>query len=330
MRRRSLRPAFTLIELLVVIAIIAILIGLLLPAVQKVRDAAARAKCQNNMKQIGIALHNFHGTYGQFPSGVENPSERPLGTGKNQGYHPYWSWMALMMPFYEQQNLYNQADAFAHTGSPTGAPYAWWPWGGFWLSPMTPANPALGQIVKTLICPADSRQSVVITGTQAGIYPQSNVAFTGYLGVAGSGEGNETYNGGTSNGILFMKSAVKLTDITDGTSNTLMVGERPPSADLYYGWWFAGAGWDGSGVGDVVLGARSVNYAASLGCSATYVGFQPGKISTTCDQAHFWSLHSNGGNFLNGDGSVRFLTYTANSVLPPFSSRNGGEVFNTP
>src|SRR5256885_204430 len=151
MPRTSRRLAFTLIELLVVIAIIAILIGLLLPAVQKVRDAAARAKCQNNMKQIGIALHNFHGVYGQFPSGVQNPSERPLGTGKNQGYHPYWSWMALMMPFYEQDNLYKTADAFAHTGDPAGAPYTWWPWGGFWLSPMTPANPALGVKVQTLI-----------------------------------------------------------------------------------------------------------------------------------------------------------------------------------
>jgi prepilin-type N-terminal cleavage/methylation domain-containing protein len=322
------RPGFTLIELLVVIAIIAILIGLLLPAVQKVRDAAARTQCSNNLKQMGLALHNYHDANGKLPSGVENVSERPTGTPPNQGYHPYWSWMALMMPFYEQQNLYTQADNFAHTGSPTGSPFAWWPWGDFWDSPQTPANPALGTIVKTLICPSDSRQNILLTGTQAGIYPASNVAFTGYLGVAGSAEGSIYLE--APNGILYSKSAVKLTDIIDGTSNTLMVGERPPSADLYYGWWFAGAGWDGSGVGDVVLGARSVNYAASLSCPATAVGFQPGVLTNTCDQAHFWSLHSGGGNFLNGDGSVRFLTYTANSVLPQFSSRNGGEVFNTP
>jgi len=326
-RFHRVRKGFTLIELLVVIAIIAVLIGLLLPAVQKVRDAAARTQCSNNLKQIGLALHNYHDVNNKLPPGVENTGEYPAGTGANQGYHPYWSWMALMMPFYEQQNLYNAADAFAHTGSPTGAPYTWWPWGGFWLSPMTPANPALGQVVKTLFCPSDSRQAATITGAQAGL--NGSVAFTGYLGVASSGEGNEKFNGGISNGILYYMSTTRITDITDGTSNTLMVGERPPSADLYYGWWFAGAGWDGSGEGDVVLGARSVNYAASLGCPTTNVGFGPGKITNNCDQSHYWSLHSGGGNFLNGDGSVRFLTYSANAVLPQFASRNGGEVFDT-
>jgi hypothetical protein len=108
---------------------------------------------------------------------------------------------------------------------------------------MTPANPALGVVVKTLFCPSDSRQSQAIsTGAQAWL--NGSVAFTGYLGVAGSAEGNESYVNGSvqSNGILYYKSSTRMGDITDGTSNTLMVGERPPSADLYYGWWFAGAG----------------------------------------------------------------------------------------
>src|SRR5688500_18262243 len=129
------RLGFTLIELLVVIAIIAILIGLLLPAVQKVRSAAARLQCQTNMKQFGLALHNYHDVNGAFPSGVQNPSEYPAGTGVNQGWRPYWSWMALMMPYYEQDNLYKQAETWARSGNPSGAPYTWWPWGGFWLNP---------------------------------------------------------------------------------------------------------------------------------------------------------------------------------------------------
>jgi prepilin-type N-terminal cleavage/methylation domain-containing protein/prepilin-type processing-associated H-X9-DG protein len=320
MIRLNRRSAFTLIELLVVIAIIAILIGLLLPAVQKVRDAAARMQCQNNLKQIGIALHAYHDANLKFPAGVVNTANPPSTTGN---YYPYWSWMAQMMPYYEQDNLYKLADNWAHSGSNSGSPYTWWPWGGFWLSPMTPANPALGVIVKTLICPADTRQNLTLPGPAWG--GNGLVAFGGYLGVAGSAEGDEAQ----PNGILYYKSTTRFADISDGTSLTLMVGERPPSQDLYYGWWFAGAGYDGQGVGDVVLGARSVGYAASLGCSAAKVGLQPGKFSDPCDQVHFWSPHSGGANFLNGDGSVRFTNYSANLVLPQLCSRNGGEVVDS-
>jgi prepilin-type N-terminal cleavage/methylation domain-containing protein/prepilin-type processing-associated H-X9-DG protein len=317
------RVGFTLIELLVVIAIIAILIGLLLPAVQKVREAAIRMKCQNNMKQIGIALHAYHDANKAFPAGVSYPPT--LG-------YPffYWSWMAQMMPYYEQGPLYNQAYNFANAGLQYNSNYNWWPWGGFWLSSQTPANPALGVLVKTLICPADSREGLLLQGEPSppGWGGNGYVAFTGYLAVASSAEGDEAYTQGPTaagaNGIMYWQSAVRFTDITDGTSNTFMVGERPPSVDLQYGWWFAGAGWDGSGEGDVLLGARSVRYASVMGSSV--VGIAPGKITNPGDQAHWWSLHSSGTNFLLGDGSVRLVNYTANAVLPQLCSRNGGEV----
>src|SRR5262249_25673187 len=113
-----------------------------------------------------------------------------------------------------------------------------------------------------------------------------------------------------------------------GTSNTLMIGERPPSNDLYYGWWFAGAGYDGSGTGDVVLGARETGYAADLGCSSAYTEFKAGKLNNDCDQAHFWSLHPGGANFALGDASVRFVTYSANPSLPALVTRSGGETVN--
>jgi prepilin-type N-terminal cleavage/methylation domain-containing protein len=319
MVRSSRRGGFTLIELLVVIAIIAILIALLVPAVQKVRDAAARTQCVNNLKQMGLAVHNYHDTNKKFPPGVAYvpPQQYPFF---------YWSWMAMMMPFYEQGPLYNQAYTWANAGAQYNGNYNWWPWGGFWISPQTPANPALGAIVPILICPADGRQSLQLPGsTWGGI---GNVAFTGYLANAGSVEGNETYNGGQSNGVLYWTSQTRFASITDGTSNTILIGERPPSQDLNYGWWFAGAGWDGSGVGDVLMGARAQNYAASLGCSASYVGFQQGNFNNPCDQAHWWSPHTGGGNFALGDASCRFLTYNANSVLPQLCSRNGGEVFD--
>jgi len=314
---RGRRSAFTLIELLVVIAIIAILIGLLLPAVQKVREAAGRLKCANNMKQMGLALHNYHGTFEAFPSGVVNTGDP---------WHPYWSWMALIMPFWEQDNLYKQADTWAHG---TTYPYQYWPWGGFWLSPMSPANPALGTKVKTLLCPADGREDTLLPGSSWG--GNGNVAFTGYLAVAGLSGDNSNYNNQNVTGILVMKSSVRVTDITDGSSNTLMVGERPPSSDLYYGWWFAGAGYDGSGVGDVVLGMQEYGYAGGVGCPSSKVGFQQGDVKTFCDQVHFWSPHPNGGNFLMGDGSVRYLTYsTGPTLIGQLATRAGGEAVTLP
>src|SRR5262249_33787869 len=106
MKRLSRRSGFTLIELLVVIAIIAVLIGLLVPAVQKVRESANRLKCANNLKQIGIACHNYNDTAGVLPPGVADPGQRPWRPVPRTGSHGFWSWLALILPFVEQDNLY--------------------------------------------------------------------------------------------------------------------------------------------------------------------------------------------------------------------------------
>jgi prepilin-type N-terminal cleavage/methylation domain-containing protein/prepilin-type processing-associated H-X9-DG protein len=323
---RTRRIGFTLIELLVVIAIIGILIALLLPAVQKVRDAANRTKCQNNMKQQGICLHNYHDTYGTFPPGVQNPNEKPNGIPPNQGYHPWWSWMALSMNFYEQDNLYKRADDWAHS-------VEYWPWG----KPIGKnPNPALGLVVKLWVCPADSRENLATDVTDQ--FGTSTVAFTEYLGIAGhSGARNADK---AAYGVFYIQSRVRMSDISDGLSNTLLVGERPPSTDLDFGWWFAGAGYppDSSGVGDVVLGSTEIDYWNHLksqfpndpGCmtSLPNVGLKPGLLSDNCAQSHFWSLHSGGANFLLGDGSVRFVSYSFDSILPDLCTRAGNEVIN--
>ena len=139
MRRLPFRIGFTVIELLVVIAIIAILIGLLLPAVQRVREAAGRTYCQNNLKQIGLALHNYHDANGALPGGVNGLKGAP-------DLFDYWSWMAMILPYIEQENLFRAADEWQRkTGSYQAGtpPYYWWPWGDYWAAWATaPPNPA--------------------------------------------------------------------------------------------------------------------------------------------------------------------------------------------
>jgi len=320
--RRSDRAGFTLIELLVVIAIIAILIGLLLPAVQKVRDAAARTQCVNNLKQMGLALHGYHDVYGKLPAG-QFPWANPGTT--TPPYEGSWSWQAQILPYIEQDNVYRMAKAYSNVG---GSNYYSW------------NNPACAQKMKIYTCPADSRGPVAYPGPANGLAVDQ--ALTGYLGVSGTVSAAT----GQGNGILFSTfpaTAPTLVGITDGTSNTVMVGERPPNSNLEFGWWFAAYGYDGRGNGDCVMTTNDLaianyfiaNYSSAPnlpcdGTAANKIGVQPGKPNVGCDAAHFWSFHSGGVQFLMGDGSARMITYSNNNVLPALSTRAGGEVANLP
>jgi prepilin-type N-terminal cleavage/methylation domain-containing protein/prepilin-type processing-associated H-X9-DG protein len=300
MATRNQRSGFTLIELLVVIAIIGILIALLLPAVQKVRDAANRAKCANNLKQIATALHSYHDTYNVLPPGSD--SRIPPDS-----YHYYWSWMAAILPYIEQGNLYNQADDFAHNVS--------------WQNPYgPPSNPAQYTPVSTYQCPADNRVlQASFADEQIGDSQTIDVAFTSFLGNNGT-------NLNAHDGVFYLNSNIAFKDITDGLSNTLFAGERPPSMDLVFGWWFDGAGQNNSGSSDVVLGVTELNRQSGYAsCPRGPYMFKTGDLNNNCDQFHFWSLHSGGANFVFGDGSVHFIPYSGANLLPAMATRAGGE-----
>lgn len=296
--RATRQSAFTLIELLVVIAILATLFGLLLPAVQKTRMSAARISCINNLKQIGLALLNYHDTDGALPPGITPPRKGEL--------FPRMGWLTRLLPFIEQQPLWNLT-LTAYEEQPR--------------RPYRLPHYGIMMPIKVFSCPADTRADEVHQ-----THRNLRVALTDYLGNLGT-------NYKVANGVLYWGSHTRLMDITDGTSNTLLVGERPPSPDFWYGWWYAASGQAGSGSADTVLGVRELHASRdpyTANCPPGPYHFVPGNLNNMCDVFHFWSLHTGGANFLFADGSVEFLGYGADSVLPALSTRSGGEVATRP
>jgi prepilin-type N-terminal cleavage/methylation domain-containing protein/prepilin-type processing-associated H-X9-DG protein len=329
---RRARDGFTLIELLVVIAIIAILIGLLLPAVQKVREAAARTQCKNNFKQMGLAAHNYHDAFGRLPSGHEIgltwyskiPRDPPPSGVQRNGYPvagPFFSWMTQILPFIEQEIIFRQWNQSA------------WPWWQYQQGlPVAGSNSLNGIRLKIMQCPSDTRGALVLN--YGGVY----VALSDYMGVNGVGELTTGYVRGTSlvndgilgqNGILYVNSAVKMATIYDGTSNTFMVGERPPSNTSVYGWIYAGSGdYPYFGTTDVVLGVAEFNPVINQRDQ-----FRPGNLNDPPDEHrwHYWSLHPGGGQWLMADGSVQFLSYgTTPAIIRALATRNGNETLQLP
>ena len=218
------RPAFSLIELLIVIAIIALLIGLTLAAVQRVRMSAARAKCANQLRQIALALHHHHDVHLAFPPGVSNFD------GKSP--QPFMSWLTRLLPYLEQDALWRQSLAAFDKEK-------------FFENP--PHTAILGTRIDLFVCPTDP-----FTPRPAD-FDDISAAHTNYLGVSGA----DLYS---RDGILHADSRVTFASITDGPSNTLMVGERGISNPIF-GWWYAGWGQAQTGSADSVLGfgsARSI------------------------------------------------------------------------
>ena len=148
---------------------------------------------------------------------------------------------------------------------------------------------------------------------------------TSFLGVSG-------LDYSTEDGVFLQDKILLLRNITDGTSSTLMVGERPASTDCQFGWWYAGTGQLGTGSADMILGVREKNLLpVTVGsCAPGSYPYSPGSVNNQCDMFHFWSLHSGGAHFLLADGSVRFLAYSAAPIMPALASRAGGEAVQVP
>lgn len=293
------RRGFTLIELLVVIAIIGILVGLLLPAVQQAREAARRTQCRNHLKQIGLALHNYHDMLQTFPPGYISLFD---AAGNDTG--PGWGWSSFLLPQLEQSSLYNQIN--------------------FNVGIEHSANSAVRlQKMPTFLCPSDSapnRWQTAKRDLSTGAF-QSNiceVASANYVAVFGTFE-----PGVDGDGVFFRNSNIKFRDLTDGSSSTLMVGERS--------FRLGEATWTGAVTGAVIIpdgsdgvGTGPPESAASLILGHSGDGYSPGDRRSHVNQ--FYSLHSGGVNFLFADGHVSFLSSSLDyRVYQALTTRASGE-----
>lgn len=291
MTLRSPRRGITLVEVCVVVAIVSVLAGLLLAAIAQVRNAALRASCLNNIRQLGLALHQYHDTHHSLPAGVRHPAAHP-GVfplyGPDDDPYPLMNWQTRLLPFLEQDALWRtvqiayQADRYSLDNPP---------------------HLARNTLVPLFLCPADQ--------------PRRQAAPTSYLGVSGTSHLQ-------AEGLLYLDSRIRFADVTDGLSQTLAVGERPPSADGAVGQWYPG--WGNWITTNSTLGVRENGvYGYVDVCLPGPYHYAPGSLRDPCSIFHYWSLHPRGSHFLFADASARFLPYSAVTLLPALATRAGGE-----
>lgn len=301
---RRFRVAITLLELLVVIFIIGVLVALLVPAIQKARESANRVQCQNNLKQLGLALHGYHNAQGKFPQAYNEywnlcePTDQPVAPDTR----PRKSWASLILLFMEQDAL-QRSDA----------------------------KTSQQAMVISFLCPSAGGTGLGVSAGGSYTHLGNQFGLTSYLAVEGSayekGPSNTYLNiefAGPKDGVIYRSSDTRMADIVDGTGNTLLLGERPPApaAVLDWGWW----AWSAYDSALAVVDNRLFPYGDTCQGPAS---FGPGQVNEPCDAHHFWSFHPGGANWLFADASARFVSYSGASLMPALASRNGNEVIGT-
>ncbi len=300
LRRRNQIHGFTLIELLVVIAIIAVLIALLLPAVQQAREAARRSQCKNNLKQLGLALHNYHDTANTLPPGW---------IGGN-----LWGYGTMLLPGLDQSPLYNAIGGTAGAGTTSGF--------GAIMTTFPAANTLLRTPLTMFRCPSDTGAAVVnfpLNGSAAGT--TASFGRSNYLGVVGSTVTAAVPTTSNTNGAFSQNSRRNFSAFTDGLSNTFLIGERksPSVVNLQY------TGGDGiwAGVNDE---STIQGIAIHIGdCWANdYINNRTAaapSAGSNVPYSSFSSQHVGGAHFLMGDGAVRFISENIN--MPTYAALAG-------
>lgn len=326
MRRNSnRRHGFTLIELLVVIAIIAILVALLLPAVQQAREAARRTQCKNNLKQLGLALHNYHDVYMTFPPGYIShfgewrdsnnttfngyPS---AGTGTSSNGIAQWSWSAFILPYIDQAPAFQSLNVSGLRADESLATAA--------------SQAIMSSPFSAFLCPSDINPGIA-DGDRGDIQDSDGVEYatatTNYIAMNRSG-GITVQGRASSEGLFTVHSRVKIRDITDGTSNTIALGERA--------WQFTATnGAVQEPRAGLALMVRSSDDSAcddhSCGLTDGMGIVDTGLNRNTRDEQGFSSLHTGGVQFVLADGSVRFISENVDQdTLENVADRNDGNV----